>query len=562
MLKPSIWLRAVITSITTGIVSTAAMLSILFTIEAVGWAPSEPYSRWAVIAFAVVTAVVAAAVAYFVAARQFARRVIGVNRLVAQKIDSDELDIVVPGDEDDELGLLVHNLNRLGQLYRLSLDSESRRADELAVLDLLVTTINRTLDLQEVLDTSLREVLRAIQWDVGAIHMWDDRSQTLNMVSYIGLSEDTVRQNISYRLGEGFIGRSAEKREVVIAYPGQDLAMRDVAPAPGWPETQISLPLVAVPGQLLGTLIMGSLRPKTLKTNELRLLTTVAGEIALAIDKAQLYTKVSEHAVELESLVAARTEQLSQAIDELWIALKQAREADRIKSLLLSTVSHELRTPLATIKGSTSLLIAHADQIAADQRLEHLRDIEEEADKLTELISNLLEMSRIEAGTLHIQPQPVDLVQILRPIISKARMRLKDHIVEVEAPRRPLTCVGDVRRIEQIVANLLDNAAKYSAPNSAITVTLRKEGDDAIVSVADQGIGISEEHIDRIFERFYQANMSSDSGRHGIGLGLAICKGLVDAQGGRIWVESKVGSGSKFSFSLPLLKRPAADGRG
>lgn len=219
--------------------------------------------------------------------------------------------------------------------------------------------------------------------------------------------------------------------------------------------------------------------------------------------------------------------------------------------MLLSTVSHELRTPLATIKGNTSLLLQHHDRIPMELFIDHLRDIDEETDKLTELISSLLEMSRIEAGMLHIQAQSIDLVQVLSGAVDAARLRLREHTLELDCRAKPMTVYGDARRIEQVVANLVDNAAKYSPSGTPISIRVKKRDEAVIVSVKDRGRGIAPEHLDRIFERFYQIDNSRDTGRHGIGLGLAICRGLVEAQGGHIWVESQVGRGSIFYFSLP-----------
>jgi NtrC-family two-component system sensor histidine kinase KinB len=173
------------------------------------------------------------------------------------------------------------------------------------------------------------------------------------------------------------------------------------------------------------------------------------------------------------------------------------------------------------------------------------------------LISDLLQMSRIEAGVLCIQPQPIDLVAVLRSTVDAAQVRLSDHPLQLAPSGRLPTCFGDARRIEQIVANLLENAAKYSPQDSTIEVRVTSQGEELIVSVVDRGPGIAPEHCDRIFDRFYQIGGSGDAGRRGIGLGLAICKGLVEAHGGRIWVNSKLGEGSTFSFSLPIATAQA-----
>ncbi|MBN1309814.1 MAG: GAF domain-containing protein [Anaerolineae bacterium] len=520
-------------------------------------APAQVVSTWSsyLLLATFVTLVVVTGVV-LVSVGALTHRIAEIAARVEQQLASGDLDIVVEADRapKGEIGRLITALNDLGQAYRLSLQNLARQTDERAVLDLLAATINRTLDLQEVLDTSLRGTLKTVKWDMGAIYMWDDRNDSLNMVSFIGFSEDVVRQKITHRLGEGLIGKSAESRKLLIAAAGEQPSSAMEPDGEGIPVIQISIPLVTVPGQLLGVMEIGSAQPKTLAQSELNLLRTVASHVSLAIDKAQLYTKVSQHAVELEKLVAARTVQLSQAIDELWVALKQAQEADRIKSLLLSTVSHELRTPLATIKGNTSLLIQHHKKIPTETFIEHLKDIDEETDKLTELISNLLEMSRIEAGMLHIQSHSIDLIKILEDAVEAARMRLRDHAIRLEQPVPSLSAYGDARRIEQVLANLLDNAAKYSPAKSLIEVQVEEDDRQVIVAVKDRGRGIAPEHLGRIFDRFYQISASPDSGRHGIGLGLAICRGLVEAQGGRIWVESQVGQGSTFYFSLPTVR--------
>jgi signal transduction histidine kinase len=185
--------------------------------------------------------------------------------------------------------------------------------------------------------------------------------------------------------------------------------------------------------------------------------------------------------------------------------------------------------------------------------IEHLKDIDEETDKLTELISNLLEMSRIEAGMLHIQSHSVDLPKTLQGAVEAARMRLQEHTIRLKRPVPSMSAYGDARRVEQVLANLLDNAAKYSPAETLIEVQAKEKAEEVIISVKDQGRGIAPEHLGRIFDRFYQIGVSPDSGRHGIGLGLAICRGLIEAQKGRIWVESQVGRGSTFYFSLPTV---------
>lgn len=451
---------------------------------------------------------------------------------------------------------LEYWLTQLQKDHSLTIRRLSRRADRNRMLNLIAATINRTFDLQEVFDLTLNEALRNINWDVGALYMWDKRVGALNMVSYIGLPEDTVRELYELSPQDSSIGTAARTHQIVIVTDAlassthRDHVVSRIA------RTHICAPLVAVTHELLGVLFVGHAEQIEPEEDDINLLATVANQVALAMEKAELYITVSRHAEDLEDLVEERTRELEEAVDELSVALTRAKEADKVKSLLLSTVSHELRTPLATIKGNTSLLQEHHRQLDSAAVDDHLRDIEEETDKLTELISNLMEMSRIEGGTLHIQREPIDISEVLQNSVDAAQIRLNSsqanpHQIDLRCQDRLPMVLGDARRIEQILANLLDNAAKYSKPGEAISVATESRGHELIVSVEDRGKGIPKEHIDLIFERFYQVVERGDAHRQGIGLGLAICKGLVEAHEGRIWVESVIGVGSTFFFSLP-----------
>lgn len=422
-----------------------------------------------------------------------------------------------------------------------STDSTSSSITALHTINRVVSTINATLDLQAVIDSSLAVTLNSIGCTDGAIYMWDERIDALNMVSYKGFEIEQVRAQFSLRKGEGPVGRAAELMEII----SEDTAMD------GHQQYQYCLPLLTAPNRLLGVLSI-STDTTPLSDYDLLLLEAIAGQMSLAIDKAQLLERVQSHQEELERTVALRTSQLARAIDNLTKSLERAEAADKLKSLLLSTVSHELRTPLATIKGNASLLLEHHEQITKPMLLEIASDIEYESDKLTELISNLLEMSRIESGSLKIDRQVIDISEVINMAVKAAQRRITDHPIRLEqAPH--LMCYGDTRRIEQIAANLIDNAAKYSPAGRPIQIDVSKRAGFAQVAVIDQGKGIEPEYQDRIFVRFYQASDKPDAQRKGIGLGLSICRGLVEAHEGQIWVESQPGKGSTFNFTIPLI---------
>ncbi len=234
---------------------------------------------------------------------------------------------------------------------------------------------------------------------------------------------------------------------------------------------------------------------------------------------------------------------------ELRAARRRAEEADQLKSRLLSTVSHELRTPLTSIRGQITTLLDYADQIAPDERSEILRLADSEAARLDELLSHLLDMSRLEAGMLRVEAVATDLRPVLEEAVSLSAAQAPHHnIAAVLPPALPLA-QADRRRVMQVMSNLLGNAVKFSPPGTTIAVSAEVHPATVVVHVRDEGPGISIEHLPFIFDRFYRVE---DGGvrTSGQGLGLAICKGLVEAMGGQVAVESQVGHGSVFSFSL------------
>ncbi len=234
--------------------------------------------------------------------------------------------------------------------------------------------------------------------------------------------------------------------------------------------------------------------------------------------------------------------------------ITREREADAMKSQLLSTVSHELRTPLASIKGFASTLLRQ--DVTWDERTQRdfLRIIEEEADRLTEIIDNLLDMSQIEAGALRIEKSPTQLRTIIREVVNELRMHTEAHWFVVDLPNDLPSVNADPRRIRQVIHNLVENAIKYST-GGQITVRCEVEADDVIISISDQGEGIPAEYLNRVFDRFFQVNGGATRRVGGSGLGLSISRGIVLAHGGRIWAESTVSKGSTFRFTLPLATR-------
>jgi two-component system sensor histidine kinase KdpD len=220
--------------------------------------------------------------------------------------------------------------------------------------------------------------------------------------------------------------------------------------------------------------------------------------------------------------------------------------------VLLSSVSHDLRTPLAVIKGAVTNLLDETVKWDSEARAELLGAINQETDRLNRLVGNLLNMSRIEAGT--IQPHRIwhDISELISDVINRMQPMLPEHHLAADILSELPPVQLDYTLIEQVLTNLLENAGKYTPAGTPITITASREGDQLRVTVQDRGPGIPEGMDKRIFEKFVR---STEPERHadGTGLGLAICKGIIEAHGGRIWVESAPSGGAAFRFTLPLV---------
>jgi len=225
-------------------------------------------------------------------------------------------------------------------------------------------------------------------------------------------------------------------------------------------------------------------------------------------------------------------------------------ELDRMKSSLVSTVSHELRTPLAAIKGYVSTLLAEDVEWDQASQQEFLSIISDESDRLTSLVNNLLDLSRIEAGSLMLNRDECNLERVIQRASGLAQLQPSNKLeVQIEADLPPL--YADRPRLETILRNLIENSVKYAGEQAIIRVDVSKQGEQIVFRVSDNGPGIPDDESQRIFESFYQVHASLARVSSGAGLGLAICQGLVRAHGGEIWVE-KQNQGACIAFSIPL----------
>ena len=281
--------------------------------------------------------------------------------------------------------------------------------------------------------------------------------------------------------------------------------------------------LIQVARGVLGEIRLWRASP-ALTSSEKRLLQTFASQGALALERARL----------------AQAESRARVLEE----------SDRLKSVILSSVSHELRTPLSTIKAAASSLRSSDVHWDSPARPELIAAIDDEADHLNMLVGNLLDMSRIESGVLKPKREWNILPEIIGSVLARMKHLAEEHRVEVDVPESLPLMPVDYVQMEQVFTNLLSNSVKYAPEKSVIRVRAFVEGDTAHVIVSNQGPQVPQEHLERIFDKFFRL---TDADRvTGTGLGLSICKGIIEAHGGRLWAEN-MPDGLAFNFILPLV---------
>lgn len=412
------------------------------------------------------------------------------------------------------------------------LTDTQRKAARLATINELARAINQSsLNLDAVFQTALRGINRIVPQSVGSIAVVDE--QTGEPTSFVSMQPASEAAHLLVGV-DGWTHRDLldlGNGNIALCVDTHKVQGPEVNTIVGNGVRSFLSVAIVLGERTLGTLLVVSDKVDGLDEDDAAILKGVADQLAIAIENTRLIKETAETTA--------------------------LRETNRLKDEFVSMVSHELRTPLASIKGySHTLMCKDGQEWDETTRNEFLSIIADESDKLTDLVENLLEMSRIEAGRLPITPEPVLLSRFCKTVTERVAKHYPsiDFVCDMDEPLPVVE--ADPRRVEQVLLNLLQNAARYSGSK---VVTVRGSydgGHEVVVSVVDHGKGIAAEHLPSLFDKFYRAEKGSSGSSAGTGLGLAICKALVEAQGGRIWVESTRGKGTTFYFTLPALVMP------
>ena len=285
------------------------------------------------------------------------------------------------------------------------------------------------------------------------------------------------------------------------------------------------LPLVGSRGPIGVLAVRPILTTRFGDPEQLHLLEILGNQIALALERARLADEAQQAHVSVET--------------------------ERMRNAILSSVSHDLRTPLATITGAASGLLEEKDQLSPAARDDLAKSIYHEAHRLDRLVRNLLDMTRLESGAVQLQKEWHPFEEIVGAALIRLESRLNGHHIRTNLhPDLSLLLVDGVL-MEQVLINLLENALKFSPPSTAIELSATVSDHELAFEIGDRGPGIPPGDEQRIFDKFYRAGSAREGG---VGLGLTICRGILEAHGGKIWAENRPGGGALFRFTLPIEK--------
>src|SRR5262249_51821577 len=394
--------------------------------------------------------------------------------------------------------------------------------------------VSSSLELETVLDTIVARAEELAAAHGGVIYEYDEATEELHVQSAYHLDEDLaqVMRVAPIRRGEGVAGKAVAARAPVQVADVQDERAYDVDRIRTAFQRHGYRAIVAVPllfeEEILGALVVWGIEAGSFPVEVVDLLQTFANQSVLAIQNARLFREIADKSRQLEV-------------------------ASKHKSEFLANMSHELRTPLNAIIGFSEVLSERMFGELNEKQEEYLKDIYASGTHLLSLINDILDLSKIEAGRMELELSDLHLPTALDSALTLVRERAGRRGIELQmnVDSRLGQVRADERKVRQVVLNLLSNAIKFTPEGGRIEVRATPQDGLVEVSVSDTGVGIAPEDQEAVFEEFRQVG-TADKKVEGTGLGLTLCRKFVELHGGRIWVKSELGTGSTFTFSLPL----------
>lgn len=428
-------------------------------------------------------------------------------------------------------------------------DRFRRLNQEFHALSEVAKTLASPLELSALLDAVLRRIVDVVvQADVGTVMLWDQSAGLFRPEAAFGFDAEALKK-MGLRAGESITGKVYDAGQARLLATPQEVAeaMADMRPfnreifalslgTEVLPRAVLATP-ISTGDKKYGVLVLETLHAEEAFTdNDLPFIQSLADLIALAIDRHYLEAQLS--------------------------TLRDARRSEYLRAEIMAILSHELRIPLAAIKGYSTALQLDEVEWSKEKQQEFLGLIEEECDNMQVMLTEILDSSLIEVEQLHLAREPVRLHQMAADVAQEAQRRTDKHHIVVDLPPEFPIVEVDRRWIRQVFRNILENAVRYSPEGGLIVVRGEIRDTDVMISIADEGIGISPEDLIPIFEKYFRVHTAAGYHVGGTGLGLPVARAIVEAHGGRIWIDSKLGQGSTVFFSLPkAVVRPEEGGQ-
>jgi len=444
-------------------------------------------------------------------------------REAARAMARGQFQVPIPVDGQDDVGLLGLALMDLGATLE-------RKFEEISSLALVTERINAGLLLEEVLEKIYESFRPIIPYDRIGFGLLEEDGRILR-------ARWARTESTTLKIHRGYAAKMEGSSLGGILQTGQPRILNDLEQYlrehPGSESTRLIIeegmrssltcPLLAA-GKPLGFMFFSSMKTGTYADLHVGLFMQIAGQLAMILEKSKLY--------------------------------QQLYELNLLKNRFLGMAVHDLRHPITVMQGYLDMLVGEILGPLPENQARVLRILQGASETMVAMVNDLLDVSAIEAGNLEIQPELVDLGSFLSEIQEESALlaKRKEQEVRLEVPGESLTVRMDPRRIHQVLTNLVTNAIKFSQANTRITLGADTTEQEVSIFVKDQGQGIPKAEIAKAFTEFGRLSVRPTAGESSTGLGLAIAKRIVEAHGGRIWVESEQGKGSTFSFAIPLAK--------
>jgi signal transduction histidine kinase/response regulator RpfG family c-di-GMP phosphodiesterase len=438
-------------------------------------------------------------------------------------------------------------------------ECERKRANNLAKILEISNGINATLELEPLLNQIVEAVRQSLGFRMALLRILDEESRCFVARAFAGIGEEAVRKLSSstipletfktwmkdeFKVSQSyFISHEHgfwNDREDEVYIP--DLGERGQGE---WhPEDSLFVPLWTRDQHLVGYLSVDDPVDRRVPSKEtIETLEIFANQAVTAIENARLYGRLADHVVQLRDMT------------------RRLKELNEIKSNFVATVSHELRTPLTSIRAYAETLARDWGGSPRETEVEFLKIIEEEAQRLTKIVEDMLDLSRMESGKVEVRKSEIDLRRLMRDSAQILAPTARKKYVDLQTPEEgsPVVAFVDGGMMKQLLLNLVGNAIKFTPEGGKVRMEILDLDSTVEMSVEDTGIGIPAASLTRIFDQFYQVDSSATRRYGGVGLGLAIAKSIVDWHEGKLWVESDGGRGAKFTVRLPKRKAVTAD---